>query len=151
MLDEMQEQKLLRIERNGAWLAFWGLLATIVVQTVMEIGQENLFQKIAGEWVVFLCLGVYLGVSCIKNGIWDRYLQPNLKTNVVVSLIAGAVSGIISLFTTYFRYENLAGSIATGAIVCSFVFILALTALSLSAYLYKKRVAGLESETEEKP
>ena len=25
-LDEMQEQELLKIEHNGCWLAFWGLL-----------------------------------------------------------------------------------------------------------------------------
>ena len=28
-LDEMQEQELLKIEHNGCWLAFWGLLAVM--------------------------------------------------------------------------------------------------------------------------
>lgn len=31
-LDEMQEQELLKIEHNGCWLAFWGLLAVMAVQ-----------------------------------------------------------------------------------------------------------------------
>ena len=31
-LDEMQEQKLLKIEHNGCWLAFYGLAAVIMIQ-----------------------------------------------------------------------------------------------------------------------
>ena len=31
-LDEMQEQKLLHIERNGCWFCFWSLLAAILIQ-----------------------------------------------------------------------------------------------------------------------
>ncbi len=31
-LDERQEQRLLQIESSGFWLAFWGLLAAIVIQ-----------------------------------------------------------------------------------------------------------------------
>ena len=34
-LDEMQEAKLLQIEHNGFWLAFWGLLATLVWRFVI--------------------------------------------------------------------------------------------------------------------
>ena len=34
-LDERQEQRLLRIERNGCWLAFWGLLVAMGVQTAI--------------------------------------------------------------------------------------------------------------------
>ena len=32
-LDEMQEQELLKIEHNGCWLAFWGLLISMIVQS----------------------------------------------------------------------------------------------------------------------
>ena len=31
-LDEMQEQKLLKIEHNGMWFALWGLIIAIIVQ-----------------------------------------------------------------------------------------------------------------------
>ena len=30
-LDEMQEQELLKVEHNGCWIAFWGLLAAIII------------------------------------------------------------------------------------------------------------------------
>ena len=32
-LDEMQEQELLKIEHNGCWLAFWGLLIVMIIQS----------------------------------------------------------------------------------------------------------------------
>ena len=38
-LDELQELKLLKIEHNGCWLAFWGLLAVILTQ--IAIGNET--------------------------------------------------------------------------------------------------------------
>ena len=33
-LDEMQEQKLLKIEHNGCWLAFWGLFIVLIAQFI---------------------------------------------------------------------------------------------------------------------
>lgn len=34
-LDEMQEQELLKVEYNGCWIAFWGLLAAIIIQSIL--------------------------------------------------------------------------------------------------------------------
>lgn len=38
-LDEMQEQKLLKIEHTSFWLAFWGLVAAILVQSALLSGK----------------------------------------------------------------------------------------------------------------
>lgn len=142
-LDEMQEQKLLKIERNGAWFAFWGLLAAIMIQLI--IGKENILQNIAGEWIIFMSLAVYMGAACIKNGIWDRRLSPNPKTNVIFSLVAGICTGIIIFASTFIKYHKLTGSIAAGIFAALGVFASALIALSASAALYKKRVRTLEA------
>ena len=75
-LDEMQEQRLLHIERNGCWFAFWALLISIFVQMFI-FGPGN-FKEIAGEWIVFMILAIYLSAACLKNGIWDRRLKPDL-------------------------------------------------------------------------
>ena len=48
-LDERQEQVLLGIEHNGCWLAFWGLLVSILAQEVIFGGEAK---YIAGEWFV---------------------------------------------------------------------------------------------------
>ena len=36
-LDEMQEQKLLKIEHNGFWFAFFGLFAAIMIQLALGV------------------------------------------------------------------------------------------------------------------
>ena len=46
-LDEMQEQKMLRIEHNCCWLAFFGLFAVILVQ-LLYYGMEEA-ERFAGE------------------------------------------------------------------------------------------------------
>ena len=145
-LDEMQEQKLLSIEHNGFWLAFWGLLAALAVQ--MIIGGENVVYNLAGEWIVFMCLCVYMVGACIKNGIWDRKLKPNLKTNIIVSVIAGVVSGVLSFAISYRNYGDLVSAIWTGAFVFVFTFALGLAALAVSTSLYKKKVKALEAKAE---
>ena len=50
-LDEMQEQELLKIEHNGCWLAFWGLLVTMIVE-LFVFGSEEIGRIIIGAWIV---------------------------------------------------------------------------------------------------
>lgn len=143
-LDEMQEQKLLRIEHNGAWFAFWGLLIAILIQSLN--GGANEFRNIIGELVVFLGLDLYLLVACMKNGIWDRKLRANTKTNIIVSLVGGTVVGLLYFISSYLKYHKLLGSIATGIIMLSMTAILTFIALSACASIYKKRVKKLEED-----
>ena len=147
-LDEMQEQKLRQIESGGCWLAFWGLLLSIAVQSVLYTGTEA-GRAIAGEWIVFMVLSVYIMVRCLKNGLWDRRLRPNAKTNLIASLIAGAVCGIFLFTTSYVRYHKLQGSLFGGLITCAAVTALCFAALMLSARIVKKKEAALEAEPEE--
>lgn len=140
-LDELQELKLLKIEHNGCWLAFWGLLAVMLIQIVT--GNDSK-QNLAGEWIVFMCLAAYLTIECIRNGIWDRKLKPNFKNNIIASGIAAAVMGILWFIISYRNYHKLAGSIATGIVMFLSVGILCLIALTLSSKAYKKRLQKLE-------
>ena len=78
-LDEMQEQKLQRIESAGFWIAYWGLLAVMMIHLVrggIEAGAGML-----PEWALFMFLSVYIVVRCLRSGIWDRRLKANFKTN----------------------------------------------------------------------
>ncbi len=143
-LDEMQEQRLLKIERNGFWLAFWGLFVAVAIQ--MIITEENTLQSLAGEWILLISLAVYMVASCIKNGIWDRRLSPNPKTNVVVSLIAGIIGGIIIFVSFYVKDHKLANSIAMGVFILALVFSISFIAMSLLGKMYKKRVDKLEAD-----
>lgn len=146
-LDEMQEQKLLRIEHFGVWFAFWGLFAAIIIQLI--IGEAGALRDIAGEFIVFMLLAFYLLVACIKNGIWDRKLVPSLKTHLLISLGGGLATGIINFAASYHNYGKLYGAIAAGIFTMTFTFILTLLALSFAAMLYRKRAAALERRGDE--
>ena len=133
-LDELQELKLLKIEHNGCWLAFWGLLAVILTQ--IAIGNDSK-QDLSGEWIVFMCLALYLTVGCIRNGIWDRKLKPNFKNNIMASSIAAVVMGILWFIISY------------GVIMFFSIEILCFLALTLTSKIYKKRLKKLEDDSED--
>ena len=146
-LDERQEQTLLKIEHNGCWFAFWALCAALIIEQFV-FGFE--FKVIAGEWIIFMALAVYLAAACLKNGIWDRRLKADGKTNLLTSLIAGAAFGIIVAVFSMIRYPgHPTGSAAAGLISGASVFILCFAALSILARSYNKRKAMLEQEPEE--
>ncbi|MBQ9928702.1 MAG: hypothetical protein IJO65_12105 [Lachnospiraceae bacterium] len=146
-LDEMQEQKLLHIERNGCWFSFWPLFISLMVQTIV-FDDFNNFYYVAGEWIIFMCLALYLGIACMKNGIWDRRFKADAPTNLVFSLIAGVVVFVVIGLITYKRSGMLAGSVATGVIAGGFTFVLCAASMFACTVIYKKRVAKLESEEE---
>lgn len=147
-LDEMQEQKLLKIEHYGVWLAFWGLLLMIIIQTVASGG--NALLNIAGEFVVFIVLAIYLLAASLKNGIWDRRLAPNLRTNFMISVISGFICGMIIFTVSYINYHNFMVSIGSGFFTMMFTLALTMLALSAAAAVYKKRVTKLENTVDDK-
>ena len=146
MLDEMQEQKLRRIESNGFWFAFWALFVVMVVETIWF--RDNL-QVAAGEWLVFMCLALYMGGACARNGLWDRHLKLNLTTCLVTSVIAGAFMMVFTFVRTYLGYHKPAGSVAAGIWSGGFTFTISLIAMLLISRYTKKRQEKLEEEPEE--
>lgn len=147
-LDEMQEQKLLKIEHYGFWFVYWGLLAAILLQVTLTADLKNVFHIIAGEWLVFMLVSIYMVAACLINGIWDRRLKPNLKTNIIISLLSSTLCGVIFFASSYYKYGKLAGAVATGIFTFAQIFILSLGALILCVFIYKKRVQKLEAESE---
>ena len=85
-LDERQEQIVLKIEHNGCWFAFWALLVALFVEQFI-FGFD--FKYIAGEWIIFMILAVYLCGACLKNGIWDRHLRCRRKCHPVSGTSGG--------------------------------------------------------------
>ena len=146
-LDEMQEQKLLHIEKNGCWFAFWALIASIFIQ--MMISRENLIERLAGEWFIFMCLAIYIGAACIKNGIWDRKLKADPKTNLVLSLIAAVISGILNGVINYLEFGSLEAAFWCFVILFVFVAVICFVAMTLCTSLYKKRLNKMEEQYEE--
>ncbi len=93
-LDEMQNQKLLKLEEYGFWIVFWALLVSILVQLITGAG----LKEVIGEIIVFLIGSVYLAVTTLKNGLWARSSAPSRKGNALVSVIPAAVIGALHVF-----------------------------------------------------
>ena len=144
-LDEMQELELLKIEHNGCWLAFWGLLAAIVVQALLGMG----WKAIAGEWILFVILSIYLGAACVRSGIWDRRLKMDLRTNLLFSLFAAVCGGGFTFAFTWLRYHKAQGSFAAAAIMAVCCFVVCFVVLQLAARATRKRQEALNAEPDE--
>lgn len=142
-LDEMQEQALLKIEHNGCWLAFWGLLAALLVEMILGFGMRAM----AGEFVVFMGLSLYICIDCLRKGIWDRQLKPNWKTNLIASLIAGIIVCVFTVLRVNLNYPGYpVSSFFSGLIAGVITFILCFAGISLCAALYRRRKEKLEQE-----
>ena len=146
-LDEMQEQELLKIEHNGCWLAFWGLLIAMVVQS-FAFGNMD-FRTLAGEWIVFMLLALYLAVACVRKGIWDRKLAMNTKTNLITSAIAGIALGLFNAVMIFKNYHKPAGTIAAALIVAVITFTICFAALSIAMKQTQKRKDAMDAEPED--
>ena len=144
-LDEMQEQQLLKIEHNGYWFCFTGLLVAIAVQTILS----DDWKTVAGEWVVFMLANLYVMIGCMRAGIWDRRLRADAKTNLVISLVAGLVMATIWFFVIERRSGNVRISLVGAAFTFVLVAVLCFAALQLSAAVMKKRQAKLNAEPED--
>ena len=147
-LDEMQEQKLQRIESGGFWIAYWGLLAVMVFHMIR--GGIEAGAGLLPEWALFMFLSVYILVRCLHSGIWDRRLKANFKTNLIASLIAGGAMWIFNSILIWKRFpDKPGGAVAGGAFIGIGTAVLCLVLLTLCASLLKKRQRKLEEEPEE--
>jgi len=143
-LDEMQEQELLKIEHNGCWLVFWGLLAAMAIQS-LAFGTMD-FKTIAGEWIVFMVLAVYLAIACVRKGIWDRRLQMNNKTNLIVSAVAAVCLGAFNAIVVFKNYRKPIGTIAAAFIIAVITFIVCFMILTFMMKGTMRRKAEMEAE-----
>lgn len=146
-LDERQEQALLNIEKIGCWAAYFALLLSIFVQ--MAIYGVNDFKAVAGEWIIFMLLSVYLLIACMKNGIWDRRLKPNRKTNLIVSAVSAVIFSLLFAIVNYVNYKALIPAVMTFFIGIVIIFVLVYVALSVCSKVFKKRESKLDAEYED--
>ena len=142
-LDEMQENKLLKIERNGYRIAFWGLIAVIIIEQVIGM-IKNEPMDIVGECVILIIMCIYVLVASIKNGIWDRNSKPDIKRNVLISFFASLLMGVFGGSLCFIRLDDIKLSIIAAAIMSAFSFFVLVLAFAISAYTYNKKKKELE-------
>lgn len=145
-LDERQEQKMLHIEHNGYWLAFYSLVVVILLQTVTHHGGlENLF----GELVVLGLMGLYLLVDCLRNGLWDRKLKADARTNLSISLLAGGAFGLIYGVSSLLHHHDWVSALITAGMLFVSVTVLCELGLTFTTALYHKRKQKLDEQADQ--
>ena len=92
-LDEMQDQKLLKIEEYGFWIMFWALAIAIVVQLL--IGRA--LTEVIGEIAVLLVGSIYIAATSLKNGLWTRTSTPSMKGNAAASILPAVLIAAIHI------------------------------------------------------
>ena len=149
-LDERQEAALQKSESKGFWLAYWLLLIIMLAEMVVNATRfAKEIPLVAGEWIVFMILCVYMIVSCSKNNIWDRRLQPTFKTNFLISLLAGIVVGMVCFVMVYLASARIDISLIGAGIGFVATAVLCLLTLMIFASAYKKKKAKLEQQDNE--
>ena len=149
-LDEQQEQKLLKIESRGLYLAYLSLLAVMIVEIL--IGDD---QRLAvGEWVVFMLVSGYLLVACTRAGIWDRRLDLSRRTSALIALVATLLTGAVTGLAAFLKHGTAPVSLPVSALLwfgCAGLcyFLLIYFSLRMGAYLVKRRQEKLNAEPED--
>ena len=150
-LDEMQEQKLARIERNISRIAIFGLLALFLIELFL-FGYD--WKVIGGEFILLMILCFYEIIASLRAGVWSRNIAPTRRNNVLAALAAGLVVFVFFLFMTvrWWVLYPLAGVI-TAAIsgVATFMLTYVLLWVSLREYERRQERLDREADEEEKP
>ena len=144
-LDEMQNQKLLKLEEYGFWIMFWALLGSILVQLIAG----GTLRQVVGEIIVFFAGSIYLSITALRSGLWTRTSAPSRKGNAAASIIPAVLIGVIHGFKLI---QN--GGIDTKALwpvlaVMAAVFAGCFVLLEVFRAVHKKRRAGLDGVDEE--
>ena len=150
-LDEMQEQKLARIERNISHMAIFGLLALFLIELFL-FGYD--WKIVGGEFILLMILCFYEIIASLRAGVWSRNIAPTRRNNVLAALAAGLVVFVFFLFMTvrWWDLYPLAGVI-TAAIsgVATFMLTYVLLWVSLREYERRQKQLDQEADEEEKP
>lgn len=141
-LDEMQEQNLKKSESVALHLTAAGLAAAMVIQSFMGAPP----MQMAGEFFVFEGLCIYMMVSYLKNGIWDRFLNPSMKTNAIVSIITGITVFLICYGIAAANGGAGAAAAASIAVVSACTSLLCFVGMIIFTKIYKKRRKKLDGE-----
>ena len=145
ILDEMQDQKMLKMEEYGYWILFWGLALAVVVQLLLG----GSIRQVAGELIVLLAGGAYVLAASLKNGLWTRNAAPTRKKNAVTSIIPAVIIGALNVIKLIQKKDIGTNDILIAAAFTVGTYIVCFVALEALRLLYEKRRSRLDDVGEE--
>lgn len=145
--DERQERQMLRMEKTGCSLAWYGLLSVILAQWVWF---GNDFSRLAGELIVFVSLTGYLTFRGYFSGLQDAYWPKSLPSKLLVSALLGVGAALLNVLACALHPARAwAGQGLMGLVLFSSVFVFSFLVLLLSQQALERRQKKLEAEEEE--
>ena len=144
-LDEMQDQKMLKMEEYGYWILFWGLALAVVVQLLLG----GSIRQVAGELIVLLVGGAYVLATSLKNGLWTRSATPTRKRNAAVSIIPAAIIGVLNVIKLIQKKDIGTNDILIAAAFTVGTYVVCFAVLEVLRLLYEKRRSKLDDVGEE--
>ena len=145
ILDEMRDQKMLKMEEYGFWILFWGLALAVVVQLFLG----GTLRQVAGELIVLAIGGVYVLATSQKNGLWTRSAEPTRKSNGVASIIPAAVICVLNVIKLIQKKEISTNDILLGIGFTAAAYVLCFIVLEILRTAYEKRRQKLDDTGEE--
>ncbi|MCL2426817.1 MAG: hypothetical protein FWD05_10840 [Oscillospiraceae bacterium] len=144
-LDEREKTESRRITSIAYWIAFWGLVISIMVQL---FAFEFNFANIAGEFIVLLVCALYVAVRHARRGIDDNsFIKYSIKTYLIISLAISFLINIPAFLIWYVRHEMLlSDSLLYFAIGIAVSFVLAFGLTVTFGSLTKKRRKKLDEK-----
>ncbi|MBO4471281.1 MAG: hypothetical protein J5841_05965 [Clostridia bacterium] len=143
-LDEMQEQKMLKLEECGFWILFFALAAAILVQLLMG----GTIRQIAGEAIVLLIGSAFYAFSSLRNGLWTRNAVPTRKGNVSAAIIAALLVGVLNMVKLLKKPDAGTNDILIAAAFVAAAFVICYIVLELFRFVYQNRRAKLDDVDE---
>lgn len=149
-IDERQRADLRRVESYGYWIAFWLLLASVIVKSVI-IGRPK--EEWLTEWVIFMILAVYNVVSLAWIGVWsENSPKPTFASSVSSSLLGSLGFSVIYTAGTWLhsgRTMGLDEVIFLFALWFIGLFVLLIAAFAALMWIYRIRDRRLQKKMDE--
>ncbi len=149
-IDERQRADLRRVESYGYWIAFWLLLASVIVKSVI-IGRPK--EEWFTEWVIFMILAVYNVVSLAWIGVWsENSPKPTFASSVSSSLLGSLGFSVIYTAGTWLHSGRTMGMdevIFLFALWFIGLFVLLIAAFAALMWIYRIRDRRLQKKMDE--
>lgn len=149
-IDERQRADLRRVESYGYWIAFWLLLASVIVKSVI-IGRPK--EEWLTEWVIFMILAVYNVVSLAWIGVWsENSPKPTFASSVSSSLLGSLGFSVIYTAGTWLHSGRTMGMdevIFLFALWFIGLFVLLIAAFAALMWIYRVRDRRLQKKMDE--
>lgn len=146
-IDERQRADLRRVESYGYWIAFWLLLASVIVKSVI-IGRPK--EEWLTEWIIFMILAVYNVVSLAWIGVWsENSPKPTFASSAFSSLLGSLGFSVIYTAGTWLQSGRMMGMdevIFLFALWFIGLFVLLIAAFAALMWIYRVRDRRLQKK-----